>query len=122
MKDQSAAVYLRIAVMKALAKLIRTGNREAENAFDAIVAVRLTANPDDEGDKLVLASTEALGIIGAPRCIHPIKNIYDDYYKKGDEEKPASIPFRRAAVEAARIRCSRFQGGEKAGRSRRRRG
>ena len=103
LKDKNFGVDLKVAVMKALARLIQRGNLGAKNgALSIIMAApkdRL-GYPGVEGDQIVLAAVESMGIIGTADVVGPLRATYTDYYDDKAPDKKEDVPVRKAVVVA----------------------
>lgn len=96
--DDKLAVDLRVVVILADAKLMVAGTPGANKGLDTIIKLVATA----QEDKIVLASIQALGIIGTPQATDPLIKTYDDFFNAAKVDNEKDVPVRRAVARALR--------------------
>ncbi len=96
--DDKLNVDLRVVVILADAKLMAAGTPGANKGLDTII--KLVANAQE--DKIVLASIQALGIVGTPQATDPLIKTYTDFFNATNVTNEKDVPVRRAVANALR--------------------
>jgi HEAT repeat protein len=102
--ERTFPVELKVAIIRASGRMVRDGNNGAKIRLQPLLLPipekGLPGLTGAQYDAVVLASIDALGMIGTADTVPPLVQAYKNYFNEKEPTKILDVPVRRAVIDA----------------------